>query len=423
VTGVRSVQIWLVAGVALVAGACSSAAPRTRSAPSTTTPAGPKLQLAAPEAARDALGGAPSSFPVRPTRYVLDAPLPGLGNDAPVRRMTGHRVSAADAQRFAQELGIDAIPSRTADGYEVLGANATLRFAMVSGTVQVSYSPGAQGDSGGSAGSSAGSVGPGTGGAGASGAVTKAPPVSTAPAPPPTIAQPVDVPSARDAQAIAGAVLDRLGVLAGTQWSTEVADSGVTSSVCAEKVSCPTAPPVVLARTVTFRLVLDGVRVQGVEWSITLGEHRRVESLTGEWASPEPVGTYPLRSTAGVFDDLQHGRARYASPQPMLEGASAAEAPASGSSPTIPPVVVHITAVSLGIARWDAYDHGGTLIDLVPTYRFRARVEAGSPYDIELLALDPRTVEFTKPVPAPEGRSVPVPMPAPAQGAPTPPAG
>jgi len=73
-------------------------------------------------------------------------------------------------------------------------------------------------------------------------------------------------------------------------------------------------------------------------------------------------------------------------------------------------VIEHITGVSSGIARWNAYDHGRTVIDLVPTYRFRARVDAGTPYDIEVLALDPGVVTFTNPSPTPE--------PLPAQVAP-----
>ena len=65
-------------------------------------------------------------------------------------------------------------------------------------------------------------------------------------------------------------------------------------------------------------------------------------------------------------------------------------------------VVEHITGVSSGIARWNAYDHGHAVVDLVPTYRFHARIDEGTPYDIEVLALDPGAVTFTNPTPTPE---------------------
>jgi hypothetical protein len=51
------------------------------------------------------------------------------------------------------------------------------------------------------------------------------------------------------------------------------------------------------------------------------------------------------------------------------------------------------------------------VVDLVPTYRFHVRIDAGTSYDIEVLALDPGAVTFTSPVPTPE--------PLPAQATPS----
>ena len=229
------------------------------------------------------------------------------------------------------------------------------------------------------------------------------------------------MPSADEARTIARELLDRLGVLAGQSWSADVNDSGGVAVACPVGVPCPSGPPEVFARTVTFSLMLDGTRVDGIDWSVTIGEHRRIESLNGQWATPAPLGTYPLRSTAGVFADLRNGTARYTGPQPMraLSDTAATGAPTSQTSPTLPAVAVHITGVSLGIARWDAYDGGDTIVDLVPTYRFHARVDGAAAYDIVVLALDPGAVTFTNPAPKPEPLPAePMPAPAPAPDTP-----
>ena len=215
-------------------------------------------------------------------------------------------------------------------------------------------------------------------------------------------APPVDVPSAADATSIARALLNRLGVLAGQDWSTAVNDSGGVAVSCAVGMPCPTVPSEVSARTVTFSLTLDGTRVDGVDWSVTIGEHHRIESVNGEWATPVAISSYPLRSTAAVFADLQHGIATYPGPQPMIamSGAPAVEAPTIATSPTPRPSrpSPFMSPVSrLGLARWDAYDNGQTVVDLVPTYRFHAHVESSSTNDIEVLALDLGAVTFTNP--------------------------
>jgi hypothetical protein len=173
----------------------------------------------------------------------------------------------------------------------------------------------------------------------------------------------------------------------------------------------------VSARTVTFSPTLAGTAVHGGEWSVTIGEHRRIESLNGEWATPTAINSYPLRSTAAVFDDLQRGTAKHPGPQPMTAMSGAVAAGASATA-TIPTTTVHVSGVTPGIARWDANENGHAVVDLVPTYRFRAHVDGGSTYDIEVLALDPGRVNFTNPAPTPQPvPSGPAPSspPAPAQ--------
>jgi hypothetical protein len=372
------------------------------------------LAPAAPAAAPSADGAGTAIFPVRPTAYVLDAALPDLGSRAVVRQMTPHAVRANDVQRFARAIGLTGKPVRASAGWEVQQPSGTLTFAVSDDGVDVSYSSGAPGAFGGTSSGSVGASGSGVampGGAAVNGPITKTAPPLPSPAPTtptaPTIApqpvSPVDVPGPAAARDIARGLLDRLGVLAGQSWATEVNDSGGVAIACAVGVPCPAVAPEVSARTVTFSLVIDGTRVADVAWSVTVGEHRRIESFNGEWASPASIGSYALRSTAAVFADLQKGEARYAGPQPMMavEGARAG-APAI-ATPSMPArVVEHITGVSAGIARWNAYDHGHAVVDLVPTYRFHARIDEGTPYDIEVLALDPGAVTFTNPTPTPK---------------------
>jgi hypothetical protein len=431
---VRLVGISSVAIVVLVAGACGSAVqPGAGSSTPTTTQAktldlGAAGRAATPSA--DRAGGA--MFPVRPTTYVLDAPLPDFGPSALVRRMTAHPVNAIDVQHFADALGIAGTPTRTPAGWQAQGTNGVLTFVVTDDRVAVSYGSGIANAIGGSTGSATSTDGgsglarPGTVVANqatkpeAPGSLAVPPPL---PLPrPPTVVprpmQPVDVPSATDAQTIARGLLDRVGVLAGQDWSTTVNDGGGIAIACPAGARCPAIAPTVFARTVTFSLMLDGTPVEGVDWSVTLGEHQRIESLNGEWLSPTPIGSYALRSTAAVFADLQHGTARYAGPQPMMAfaGTRAAGAPSIAASPKMPTVAVHVTGVSLDVARWDAYDHGHTVADLVPTYRFHARIDGGASYDIEVLALDPGAATFTNPIPTPEplpAQPTPAPLPAP----------
>jgi hypothetical protein len=412
----------------LAMGACGSAAKSATSPTPPAPPPGTKLHLASE--GRTPTPSAPNAgaaiFPFRPTKYVLDARLADLGTSAVVWRMRPHEVTAPDVQHFADVFGLTGSPTQTSTGWEVQGTAAFLSFISSDGSVIVSYASGVPGAVGGSAGSTGTAIPPS---AVTHGPVNVAPPAAS-PAPIPTLAPvrtpttypappvpPVDVPSAADTTSIARALLNRLGVLTGEHWSTAVTASGGVAVSCTVGTLCPTVPPEVSARTVTFSLTLAGTHVDGVDWSVTIGEHHRIESVNGEWTTPAAISLYALRSTAAVFADLEHGIAKYLEPQPMtaMSGTPAVEAPAIATSPaiaTIPTVTVHVTGVSLGVARWDAYNNGQTRIDLVPTYRFHARVDNNSTYDIEVLALDPGAVTFTNPAPTPQ--------PLPAQPAPSP---
>ena len=89
----------------------------------------------------------------------------------------------------------------------------------------------------------------------------------------------------------------------------------------------------------------------------------------------------------------------------MLAIAAPENGPAVAPVPdSVPAVDVHITGVSLGIARADGIANGKAVAYLVPTYRFHAKVAGGEPYDIEVIALDPASFTIAPP-------AVPVPQP------------
>ena len=133
----------------------------------------------------------------------------------------------------------------------------------------------------------------------------------------------------------------------------------------------------------------------------------------------------PVALDAAVFADLQHGTAKFTGPQPMIAYATPSiELPAVDTpderriaehdrrSPAA--VTVHVVGVTLGLAVWTAFDHGNAVSDLVPTYRFRARVDNGDPYDIVVLALDPARPRSPSPVRRPRpSRRQPHPRPQP----------
>ncbi len=346
-----------------------------------------------------------SIAPQQPPNYVLDAPLADLGFEAPVRTLVGHDVSEADVARFAAALGLHAAPARTDWGYEVRDGDALLNVETDGGTTWIDYS-------------SAGNAGVDVGGSGSSepssGAVAVPPdaldapatlPPAAPPVPVPTLPPPVDVPSSDDAARIAQSLLDDLGVLDGQQWATDVtASNGDLAVACDSDAPCP-VPETMPAREriVTYDLVLDGIRVPDAGWSVTIGNHGAVEAVSGTWARTELAGSYSLRSTQDVFDDLQHNRAQFIGAQALLEDAAAAAENASTTvsvepGPSTPPDT-HVTGVALGIARWDGTEDGRAVVYLVPTYRFHART-GDQTYDVEVLALDPAGFSIT---PAPTG--------------------
>jgi hypothetical protein len=353
-------------------------------------------------------GAEPAIYPQPTFTYVLDGPLANLGPDAAVRTLVGHDVTTPDLGRIIGALGMHGAPVRTDTGWELRNGDAVLTVWTNSGLTAIDYSSagGAVAVPGSAGGGSAGSAGSATPGSSNQSTGVSSPPTTSPITPPPTpvptaLPAPVDVPSADAAANIAQSLLNRFGVLSGQQWTQRVGDAGGVAVSCTPGSKCIPTPATVTARIVTFDLVVDSVSVPDVSWSVSVGEHRIIESVSGTWARPEGVGTYPLRSTQKVFGDLRAGKARYVGPQPL----PAIAAPGASVTPgSLPAVVVHITGVSLGMARWDGMEKTQPVVYLLPTYRFQAHVAAGSPYKIELLALDPATFSFVS-RPAPGGAS------------------
>ena len=179
-------QLFAVASLAtivLVVGGCGSASrPASDGSTGLTTP--PKLDLAAAggRSTAAAADAGPAMYPQRPTKYVLDGPLPDLGASAQVWRLQAHDVNAAAVAQFAAALDLTATPIRTPTGWEVQGSDATLSFLVGDGVVIVSYSPGAPGATGGSSGSGSGASPGGT--------VVNGPDVKVAPPVPPPVPGP-----------------------------------------------------------------------------------------------------------------------------------------------------------------------------------------------------------------------------------------
>jgi hypothetical protein len=212
----------------------------------------------------------------------------------------------------------------------------------------------------------------------------------------PAAVAPAAVPSAEEAERIARRIVDDAHLLDGASWDTDVtAVPGVVSAVaCRVGVPCPAPPPPVLtSRVVVFHRIVDGRSTSGLDWSVQIGDHGAVQSLSGSWARLELVAPYPLRSVNDVYRDLVDGRAWYGQPVP-LAASSIAVAPGSH----VEPVHVTVTGARLGAMVMPAYEANAPAAYLVPTYRFEGTYASGGPWNAELLALPPAMIATPKPV-------------------------
>ncbi len=428
--------------------------------------------------------------------YRLEGTLPDLGSTAPVYRTVAPAMDAGRVAGMAKAVGITGPPTKDAGGWVVAGADRGLRVFDSGSAWSISYGLGVEGgggsgSSGGASGSASGVAVASPGSPGSAGAdnpvaveptgpATPAGPATTVVPPPmpslPPITSPAHLPDAGGAEAAARSVLDAMGVLDGTFRAT-VSDGQAmgTAIACSSDAPCPSTPPttVVLSRLVQFTRVVDNVPVEHLGWSVEVGDNARIERVDGMLATLEKVGAYPLRSTRAVFDDLAAGKAFPIGPVPMMAETAVAKAgvaqtdagsspgaiapgepvpgkpapdapmpdqpappPSTGAEPPVSmaPTVVVVTGASRSAALLPGTEAGRSVLYVVPAYRFVGRIEQGrSPWQTDLLALDPSTVvgdatppsseppatgiePSPAPMPAPAPMPMPEPMPSPAPG-------
>jgi hypothetical protein len=249
-----------------------------------------------------------------------------------------------------------------------------------------------------------------------------APEPGNAPEPEP-IPVPEDLPTDAEALSIARDLLSALGVFnSPDDWTFEVNDGTVmgTAVACAEAGTATTdskcveepGETVVLSRSVLARRLVAGRPVVGLEWYIDIGDHGEVQSAGGVLADVEAVASYPLRTTADVFEDLKSGKS-YGGPLALAEGVADAAAPSDADCPpdarcaapdiacveNCPePEIVEITVtdVTLGLQVWYATDVSGKPVQyVVPSYVFHGSFADGSNWEAALLAI---SEEYVTPV-------------------------
>jgi hypothetical protein len=401
----------VVGGVIVAGGGKDHAAPRLVLAPGGRTPG----------KALDSSALAPIGL--RPYRYRLGGSLPDLGSDAPVARLEAPTVDDARIAAIAAAFGVHGEVQRTAgSGHTVTDGSARLSIDPTPGGWTVSFSgsalvgvgPGAVPPSGG-AGTSAGGSAPNPS--------RGVPPDVTLVLPPPTTpAPPVDLPNDAEAERIARALLDRIGV--GGDWAVTVDTTSVGTGVACSPEPCARPPETLpTARSVTLSPRFEGVTIAGLSWQVELGARGRVESAWGTLTQLRTLGRYPLQSVASVFADLVAGRG--IDPQPI----ALAEVAPGGAQPfhEIAPVDVTIDRVTLGYAVMPASDRGSAVVDVVPTYEFSGKTANGDAVSRSLVAVEASvTTPSTVPGPKPTGpgatgppRGTPEPQPMPLEPAPT----
>ncbi|HET9730720.1 MAG TPA: hypothetical protein VFR41_14920, partial [Acidimicrobiia bacterium] len=202
--------------------------------------------------------------------------------------------------------------------------------------------------------------------------------------PSPTTAVP-PAPAADVAQRVALDVLTKAGVVTSSKdWTITVADSGGVAVACTIGTPCPgPAPSQVTARTVAFMRVIDGVTLRTPLWSVMVTAGPTIAAVSGQVGDPERAGDVTVRSASALYDDLVHGRAVFAGPQPLgIEMARGA--PSIASDLPLRTTVVTVTGATRGLVLWPTIDGRR---DVVPTVRFATRDESGNAGEIEVLAV------------------------------------
>lgn len=379
--------------------------------------------------------------------YAVAGTLPDLASRAPVSRLVWPRVDASTVQSWAKTLnvgGTEPVDEGAARGWTVTGLNGMLNVGQNASMGYFNYqsghftggsgsSPGAEPSPDASKGSASGSatspdpgIDPGT--------VVPFAPI-TSDGGPSTVSEPPlpqDLPSAADARTQGEQLLRDLGVLDGA-WEFEVRDGGsvgiASSSVCTPQESCPppTTQTALTSRAVVAHRVIEGRRVDGLEWTVDIGDHGSVTSVSGTLAKVEAVGDYPLRPTSAALDDLRSGSGSgFPVPLGAPEERSAIDVPECGPAvdcttpvPDCPDtcpareVKITITDATLGSQLWFGSEPTQPTAYLVPMYRFKGHDDTGAEWSSDVLALEDGQLA------PPTAPATPEPSPVPARATPT----
>ena len=272
----------------------------------------------AARAARPDIAIAPGQ-PYRPMIYVPAKDLPALSGSAHAWRLTGAEPDATAVARLGAALGLRGSPQPSADGGWTMGPALGPELRVTSVGVRSwswSYAGSATVSS---PGITCARPLPATRSIGPNDQV--ATPCPTLPAPPP----PVDVPNAADAERQVRALLGRAGVDL-TGW--RVTATGDDSSA-----------------TVTAAPVLDGMAVEGLAVTVSLGSHGTVTYGAGFFGTPTRGDAYPLIGTRAAVAQLSEGELLGGGVEPMM-GVASGGATSATSATSVAPTTTSASVVS-----------------------------------------------------------------------------
>lgn len=359
----------LVCVVALVGLAITAGRDRGSHVPATLPVLGGGARAAA---------AAPMGLRVRgPVRYEATGPLPALDAEADAYTLPAPVEDLGRFAALAHDLGVDGTVTRTESGWTISDGTDHLDVQRVAGLQWSRYRAEAVTVSSGAA-SSSGSSGSGTVVCGSPcppDAACIAPDCAPAePTPAPEPQRPADLPAKADAERIGRALLAKVGV--DLDHATVAVEDGFS------------------VWTVNADPIVDGHPVIGMTTSVGIGPKGEVTGANGWLGRPVKGDRYPLVGTAAGLKKLGEDQVRMlGGPQELLAPEPACDAAADCGTTPPEPVVVHITAVSLGLQLF-----WGSGVDqpayLVPTYLFRTT----DGNDLPVIAVDPH---YLAPTPAP----------------------
>ncbi len=321
------------------------------------------------------------------TRYVIDGTLADPPATAGVSKITAEPITGAEVAAWARTLGISTPPERDQSGpldsWRAVDTDGALTVSTTGSTWLFDYHRGDQG-----AGSSPGAPGP---------AVEPDAPTSDVEPPATTgpdattfdIARP-DLPDAATVRRNGIATLTDLAALDGADWAYAVRDGGTVgvASACVAGDTCGRAEQVfTLSRQLVATRVIDGRRVDGLDWIVDFGDGGRIENVTGTIAAVRRIGDYPLRSVSDAVASLNAGIGGGPVPLDSIEP-DLAVAPCDVATDCAPrEVTITISGVDVGTALWFGGSDDSPSEYLVPTFRFTGHDDAGNAWTANVLAL------------------------------------